>query len=1044
MQPNGRLQQGSTGADGIVTVDEYGSIESISPEAARLLGYGVDELGGRPLAQLLPALGSERFDDRLSPYVQSPQDRSGPRPALARRKDGLHVVLEMTAGEVHIADRRLFTILFREPAARPGQGRERREDDSELLDILLENLPESIYFKDAASRFVRINRAMALRFGLRDPSEAVGKCDADFFTPEHAQQALADEQEILRTGRPLVGAEEKETWPDGRETRVSTTKVPLRDRQGRPVGTFGISRDITYRKRSEAALRDSEALYHSLVETLPLNVFRKDLQGRFTFANQLFCQTVGQTLEFLKGKTDYDLFPAPLAEKYRRDDRTVVEGRLTLNEVEEHCKPDGEKIYVQVLKTPVYDSRGEVIGSQGIFWDVTARKLAEEALRSAKEAAEAASRAKSEFLANVSHEIRTPMNGIIGMTELALDTQLSQEQREYLQMVKASADALLNVINDILDYSKIEAGKLDLDSVPFNLRDNLGDTMRTLALRAHKKGLELACHVLPNVPDGLVGDSNRLRQVIVNLIGNSIKFTDQGEVIVSVRQAAGGEWGAPNGEHEDPKTPRCLLHFAVTDTGIGIAPDKLEAIFAPFVQADGSTTRKYGGTGLGLAISSRLVKLMGGRVWVESQPGKGSAFHFTARFGLHDQPPAPRMRPAELQGVSVLVVDDNATNRRILEEMLGNWHMRPTAVAGGADALAELSRAAASGRPYQLVLLDALMPGMDGFMLAQEIKRRPDIANTTLLMLSSAEGSSTRARDLPIAACVMKPVKQSDLFDAVVTCLGVALRREDAPGQTAAGTGGQARRLRVLLAEDNAVNQKLMVRLLEKQGHRVTLAADGREALAALERESFDVALMDVQMPEIDGFEATAAIRRGEQVTGRHLPIIAMTAHAMKGDRERCLKAGMDAYVAKPIQASELFGVLEQAVPPPAAAGQEQAATAEPCLVDWERALRNLGGDRELMRELATIFLDTYPQWLAKIREAVFGRDAPAVRRLAHTLKGSVGQLGAAAAAKAASRLEAMGEKGDLVGAGEAFAVLEDELRRLDPELAGYAPAPSA
>jgi PAS domain S-box-containing protein len=1040
MQPNGRSQPGGPSADGILTVDEYGSIQSISPEAARLLGYAVDELGGRPLAQLLPALGSERFDDRLSPYLQTPQDRSGPRPALARRKDGLHVVLEMTAGEINIADRRLFTILFREPAPRPAPGREGREADSELLDILMENLPESIYFKDAASRFVRVNRAMALRFGLREPAEALGKTDADFFTAEHAQQALADEQEILRTGRPLVGLEEKETWPDGRETWVSTTKVPLRDRQGRPVGTFGISRDITYRKRSEEALRDSEALYHSLVETLPLNVFRKDLQGRFTFANQLFCQTVGRTLDYLKGKTDYDLFPAALAEKYRRDDRTVVEGRITLNEVEEHCKPDGEKIYVQVLKTPVYDSRGEVIGSQGIFWDVTARKLAEEALRQAKEAAEAASRAKSEFLANVSHEIRTPMNGILGMTELALDTQLTAEQRDYLQMVKASADALLNIINDILDYSKIEAGKLDLDAVPFNLRDNLGDTMRTLALRAHKKGLELACHVLPNVPDGLVGDPNRLRQIIVNLIGNAIKFTDQGEVVVRVRLMGGGEWGTGNGEQGSSSTPHCLLHFSVTDTGIGIAPDKQEAIFAPFVQADGSTTRKYGGTGLGLAISSRLVKLMGGRVWVESQPNQGSVFHFTARFGMHDQPPAPRVQPVELEGVSVLVVDDNATNRRILEEMLGNWHMRATAVADGAAALAELSRAVAAGRPYALVLLDALMPQMDGFMLAQEIKQRPEIAGTTLLMLSSAEGSSARARELPIAACVMKPVKQSDLFDAVVTCLGVALRRETGPAAEPAP--GQPRRLRVLLAEDNAVNQKLMVRLLEKQGHRVTVAGDGREVLAALERESFDVALMDVQMPEIDGFEATAAIRRGEQVTGRHLPIIAMTAHAMKGDRERCLKAGMDAYVSKPIQASELFEVLEKTVPQ-AAPGGEQAPAREPSLVDWEQALRGVGGDRELMRELASIFLETYPQWLAKIREAVFGRDAAAVRRLAHTLKGSVGQLGAAATAKAAARLEAMGEKGDLVGAGEAFAVLEDELHRLDPVLAEYAAAPS-
>jgi PAS domain S-box-containing protein len=1042
MQPNGRCRAGGGTAEGILTVDEGGTIESCSPEAARLFAYAVEELGGKPLTLVLPVLASDRFEHRLAPYLQPPPDRPAPARLEGRRKDGAAVPVEVAAAEVQVGGRRLFTVLVRDLTPRAA-GRGTSEDDSELLDVLMETLPDSIYFKDAASHFIRANRAMAQRFGAADPAELTGKTDADFFTAEHAGQALANEQEIIRTGRPLVGVEEKETWPDGRETWVSTTKVPLRDRHGRVVGTFGISRDITDRKKAEVALRDSEALYHSLVETLPLNIFRKDLAGRFTFANGLFCQTTGHALADLLGKTDYDFFPAPLADKYRQDDRTVAEQRVILNAVEEHRKPGGETIYVQVLKTPVYDSRGAVVGTQGIFWDVTDRKRAEEELRRAKEAAEAASRAKSEFLANVSHEIRTPMNGILGMTELALDTDLTPEQREYLSMVKASADSLLDVINDILDFSKIEAGKLDLDAQPFMLRDSLGETVRTLALRAHKKGLELACHVPADVPDGLVADPGRLRQIIVNLVGNAIKFTDHGEVVVRVQ--AQPDEGAPAPDTPPPLT--VLLHFSVTDTGIGIPRDKQQAIFAPFVQADGSTTRKYGGTGLGLAISARLVELMGGRVWLESEPGRGSTFHFTARFGLHNQPPPPRPQPADVRGVDVLVVDDNATNRRILEEMLGNWRMRPTAVPSGPAALAELQRAAGAGRPYPLVLLDALMPEMDGFTLAGEIKQRPELADATLVMLSSAEGSSARARELPIAACVMKPVKQSELLDAITGCLGAAGRREDSPAPApatpavpAARPAAAGRRLCILLAEDNAVNQKLVVRLLQKRGHQVVVASNGREVLSLLERETFDLILMDVQMPEIDGFEATAAIRKSERATGRHLPVVAMTAHAMKGDRERCLQAGMDAYLSKPIQADDLFAAIERAAP--AALPPDEPDRTPPAeLVDWDGALEAVGGDRDILRELVTIFLETVPQWLAKLGEAVAGRDAATVRRLAHTVRGSVAQFGARAAQSAAERLESLSKEEGLAGAAEAYAGLEEELERLRPALDRYAHA---
>ncbi len=890
------------------------------------------------------------------------------------------------------------------------------------------------------------NRQAELTFGW--PRElAVDRLLHELIIPPGYREAhVAGVRNFLATGEgPLLNrrVEVLALRRDGSEFPVEMTISPIRYGSDWVFSAF--LHDITHRKQAEKSLRDSEALFHSLVETLPVCLFRKDRQGRFTFANRPFCNELKLSLAELVGKTDMDLYPSEMAEKYMADDRRVVETGHIFEAVERHIGPDGGTTYVSVLKVPLHDSNQEVIGMQGIFWDVTPRIRAEEAMRQAKEAAEAASQAKSEFLANMSHEIRTPMNAIIGMTELLLDTPLNVEQRDYLQTVKKSADALLSVINDILDFSKIEAGKLELDYSPFDLRDSLGDMLSTLALRAHQKGLELACHIAPEVPDTVIGDPVRLRQILINLVGNAIKFTERGEVVVDVtisrlaatRRGVRDAPALPSGSRlNEEDADFCTLHFQVKDTGIGIAANKQALIFEAFAQADGSTTRRYGGTGLGLAISSRLVQRMGGRLWVESVPHQGSTFHFTVPFTRHgaalERP--LRSEPSRLRGLSVLVVDDNATNRFILGETLGQWQMRPTAVDNAAAALEALESAHQSGEPFALVLLDAHMPEVDGFTLAERIREHPSLAGATVMMLSSAcqPIDARRCQELGLAAYLTKPIKQAELYRSILAALGSPVAGPKAPA--VAEPTRSARALHLLLAEDNPVNQKLAVRLLEKQGHSIVVAADGRQAVEAVERQSFDLVLMDVQMPEMDGFEATAAIRELERETGRHIPILAMTAYAMKGDRERCLDAGMDGYVSKPIQPRELWQAIDRLMSSADSAVKNDVSTTD-AVVNRQDILERVGGDMDLLRELIHVFVADSPRLWQNVRTALTQGDAAQLNRAAHTLKGSVGIFGANAARAAAERLELLAEQGDLTRAGEAAAHLETELERLKPIL---------
>jgi PAS domain S-box-containing protein len=666
--------------------------------------------------------------------------------------------------------------------------------------------------------------------------------------------------------------------------------------------------EVEERRRAEAELRESSELVLLLLDATPEAIYGIDARGNCTFCNPSFLRLLGyQDCKELLGKNVHGMIhhSRPDGTTYPVKECHIYEafrtGRGTHVDDEVFWRKDGTCFPAEYWSRPLH--RGEdLIGTVVTFVDVTQRRQAEQVLRDAKEAAEAANQAKSIFLATMSHEIRTPMNGILGMTELVLDTDLTSEQRENLGLVRLSAESLLTVINDVLDFSKIEAGKLEIESIPFDLRESLGETMRALGFRAHQKGLELIYEVQPDVPEAILGDPGRIRQIVVNLIGNSMKFTEHGEILLSVAQ-------------ESESSDAVCLHFAVKDTGVGIPADKQQRIFEAFSQADGSMARKYGGTGLGLTICTRLVGLMGGRIWVESQLHRGSTFHFTLRLAIQS---APSTRPAPLQleglrNLPVLIVDDNFTNRRVLLGMLNRWGMRPTAVEGGRTALQALEIAKSTGRSFPLILLDGQMPEMDGFTLAELIQKDPELVGATIMMLTSAGhvGDAARCRELGISAYLVKPVRQGELLDSILQVLQKTPKQDAVPLLTRHTLRETHNRARILLAEDNAVNQTLAVRLLEKRGYVVSVAGDGQAALTALETDSFDLVLMDIQMPGMNGFDATSAIRAKEKRTGGHIPIVAMTAHALKGDQERCIAAGMDGYVSKPIRTSELFSAIE-------------------------------------------------------------------------------------------------------------------------------------
>jgi two-component system sensor histidine kinase/response regulator len=772
------------------------------------------------------------------------------------------------------------------------------------------------------------------------------------------------------------------------------------------------------------------------------------------------------------GYSEAELLSRPFMDFIHPDDReasaaamqTLKEGRELVHFENRYFHRDGTIRWMMWTSTPFREQQVVYAAAR----DITERKAAEDALASyardlevsqrdlsdqaarlaqlvkelevARRRAEQATETKSAFLANMSHEIRTPLNAILGMTTLALQTRLSHEQRQYVTTVKESGEALLELINDILDFSKIEAVRIDLERSEFDLRDEVDKAAKLLALRATEKGLELACHIAPDVPETLLGDPGRLGQVLLNIIGNAVKFTNEGEVVLEVAvEAAGGG--------------QVTLHFTVRDTGIGISPEKQQQIFQPFTQADSSTTRRYGGTGLGLAIALRLVELMNGRLWVESEVGRGSLFHFVAVFELPPEAATKpsRLKPKALEGRRVLVVDDNATNRRILEEMLASWHMRPTIASDAKSGMAALRLAAKNGQRFDAVIADGQMPEVDGFMLARRIRRARQLARTRILMLTPVGHGDRAPRDkrAVVDAYLNKPVKHSDLLDALAQVFGVATRYAER-GRATPSIGKRPRRaLRILVAEDNPVNRTLVTTLLKKRGHKPSAVEDGQaavDAIAAGERK-YDLVLMDLQMPKLGGLEATAAIRAAEAGTGRHLSIVALTAHAMPGDRERCLAAGMDGYLSKPIDVSELISTVERLGDPstslpstslrvsPSTSEAEPAQPAGPAVFDEQAALACTGGDRRLLKQVVAIFRSKAPASLRRIERALGARDAEALRMAAHALKGAIATVGSSVGRQSAAHLEQLAREGNLDEARSAYATLRASVTQLDTAL---------
>jgi PAS domain S-box-containing protein len=788
------------------------------------------------------------------------------------------------------------------------------------LQALVDNITDHVWMIDRQGKYVVANPAFLAINGL-EKSKVLGHTTAAIFDSELSAQFMAADMQMMKDKKPAIREDKYADPKTGHTVTTELSKIPLLNAEGECIGLAGIARDITARKAAEDAVKHQEAQLSALIHSIQDHIWVINREGHYQIGNKAFLDAHGLLMKDMAGKTPMDLFGKERGSLYMASNTSVMEGGLT--QVREDIAPHpqtGEPMYLELIKTPMINAQGQCVGLVGIARDITPRKQVEVALMQAKDSAEAAERAKAEFLANMSHEIRTPMNAVIGMSDLLLETPLDAEQREFADTIRTSSDQLLSLINDILDFSKIESGHLSLEQVPVALADCVETALDLTAKPATSKGLDLLYWIDDEVPRTIIGDATRLRQVFVNLISNAVKFTQQGEVVVTLTRRLG--------EHGEP-----TLHASVRDTGIGIPADRLSRLFQVFSQVDASTTRNYGGTGLGLAICKRLIGLMGGRIWVESEIGVGSNFQF--EIPLHAVQTGPiawsSAGDQKLSGKRVLVVDDNATNRRIIDLQTTRWGMHPVSVASGEQALALLS----SGEYFDVALLDVQMPGMDGYELAARIRQNHDAAKLPLLVLTSQGMDGVRSRELGVAQTLSKPIKSAQLMAAlsrvldrpasssraqstsgVPTSMPAPLVAITQPAVPAKAKLADSYPMRILLAEDNLVNQRVATLILQGLGYQIELAANGAIALAMLQEAApvkpFDLVLMDVQMPEMDGLEATRRIRT-DIAAAQQPQIVAMTANAMEGDREACIEAGMDDYLSKPIKPAALAQALEEA-----------------------------------------------------------------------------------------------------------------------------------
>jgi len=1039
----------------VMITDRSGVIRYVNPKFTEVTGYSFDEAIG----QTPRLLKSGRHPQAMYAELwRTILDGGEWRGELQNRKKNGEIFWEyVSLSPIRNAEGEVTHFLaVKEDVTERKKAEEALRQSEQRLALHVQQAPLGVIEWNLAFEVTKWNPASERIFGW-SAQEAVGR-HASFIVPQDAREAVDQVWDQLLLQRGGVRSTNENLRRDGQHILCEWYNTALADDQGSVIGVASLVMDVTARKLAEEEIQRSEAQFRSVWERSLDGMRLTDAEGRMVLVNEAFCQMVDRPREELEGHS----MAAIYLEDRRQDLKAAYQRRFRARQVEPYLERElalwnGKSVWFAVSNA-IVQAEGRPPLLLSIFRDITTRRASERELeqraeelltaksmaeeqarmlelqarelRQARSAALEASRLKSEFVANMSHEIRTPMNGVIGMTGLLLDTELSNEQREYAEVIRTSGVALLSIINDILDFSKIEAGKLSLELVDFDLRTTVDETIDLMASKAYEKDLELVSFIADDVPVALNGDSGRLRQILLNLIGNAIKFTDEGEVSLVVSKLR--DTGA-----------RSLLRFEVRDTGIGIAPDALPRLFHPFSQADGSTTRRYGGTGLGLAISRQFAELMGGEVGVESTPAAGSEFWFTAEFERKTEELARRTASAELSAQRILVIDDNRTNREILTHFLSAWRARPTAVEGATGALKELRRAVNTGDPYTLILLDMQMPEIDGIALARLIRSEAEFAAPAMIMLTPLGSGSARAiRDAGITTLLTKPVKEAVLLETicrVATITRAGTPQSDSPGKTGPATGPLPGTLRVLVAEDNPVNQRVAVRMLEKLGHRADVVGNGREAVSALKNIPYDCILMDCSMPEMDGFEATRTIRGSEEGTRRTF-IIAMTANVLEGDQQRCLAAGMDAYLTKPVTQKQLSSVLMSLSR--AETGRHHPSPAPPPrggAIDRDR-LRELavlgdGQDTLWLQSIIGTFLEDMTTRIIRLKAALEEDNAEEFQTVAHAMKGSASNIGAPDLAALAREMQSLGEAGNLAQGHELLKRFEEEASRVRDEL---------